>query len=119
MLSSELASNLLTSGMAKALVLQANGRSMFPAVVKGDRVHLVRVENNAAQVGDILFCRGVSGRFYIHRLVSLSPAPRTRGDALAQEDEEIAEILAKVSRVEKTWRSRLRRITLRLRKLYG
>lgn len=115
---SEIATELLADPNVNAIVLLANGGSMFPAVVKGDRLHLERSKDEAPEVGDIVFCRGVSGRFFVHRLVQMNPEPRTRGDALDADDEEIAEILAKVVHIEKTWRSRIRRLTLLMRKIY-
>lgn len=108
-------------------VLSANGASMVPTIVRGDRIHLEASPEVLGKLthGDIVLARDALGRYLIHRIRVLQPAadsrvrdrssPRiiTRGDALDQDDPPIARVLAKVTRIERTWRSRLRRLYIR------
>lgn len=89
------------------ITIQATGGSMFPAVVKGDRIHLRTCSLQEAKIGDIILAR--FGRQYcLHRVIKESPFT-TKGDALAQVDPPIEEVFGKVWQIEKTLLSRIRR----------
>jgi signal peptidase I len=113
----ELLSSILESlrveGRTKAVV-SANGGSMFPTIVRGDRIHL-DFGSPLLKVGTIILARDRLGRHLIHRVVQLEPELITRGDACQTDDPPIESVLACVEKVEKTWCSRLRRIYFRFR----
>lgn len=95
------------------MVICANGASMAPSIVKGDRLH-VRRPSGPLHVGDVVLARTASGRHVIHRIIALEPEIVTCGDAVEEPDERIDELLMRVERIETTWRSRLRRLTLKI-----
>ncbi len=89
------------------IVMQANGRSMFPTLVKGDRIHLKACTKEEARIGEIIFAR--FGKLYcLHRVVKEVPLT-TKGDALDQVDPPIEEVFGKVVEIQKTFFSRIRR----------
>jgi hypothetical protein len=90
------------------IVIGAQGLSMVPTIVPGDRIHLVRARR-PIQIGDLVLAKGLQ-RFYVHRVVATSPRLRTKGDSAPVLDEEGVEAIAFVERIERTWLSRLRRI---------
>ena len=95
------------------MIITVNGGSMVPTIVKGDRVHIRQAKCPVA-VGQVVLCKDTYGKHMIHRVVAVTPAIVTRGDALESDDAPIDKVLGIVTRVEKTWISRLRRFTLRL-----
>jgi hypothetical protein len=95
----------------RSFVMSANGSSMVPFLVRGDRLHFERGADVA--LGDVVLYRSPSGRLLIHRVCSLSPLC-TKGDNVDEFDEPGGVSLARLVRVEKTWRSILRRYTLLL-----
>jgi hypothetical protein len=91
----------------RELTIQATGKSMFPALVKGDRILLRSCGFSDAKIGDIILAR--FGRQYcLHRVVRESPLT-TKGDSLTQVDPPIEEVFGKVWQIEKTLISRIRR----------
>ncbi len=100
----------------RRFIMGAGGCSMAPTIVSGDRLHMKRVEQ-APQNGEIILAQGRSGRHFIHRVVASIPAIITKSDNCADPDEEIIKVIAVLERVEKTPRSRLRRLTMAFRKL--
>lgn len=107
-------SALLEELAQERFIITASGSSMVPTIVKGDRIHLRRPDREP-QVGDIVLCKDRHGTYIIHRVTSTEPRLLTQGDASAEADDLIEEVLGLVTCVEKTWRSRLRRITLKVR----
>lgn len=87
--------------------LRVLGTSMAPAVLPGDVVSVRRAKLDEISVGEIiLFFRG--GRFFVHRVVSVSGAPEvpglvTRGDRLSHDDPPVnsSEFLGRVVSIER------------------
>lgn len=83
------------------------GTSMAPSVLPGDVVSVRLARPDEICVGEIvLFSRG--GRFFIHRVVSMSGAPAmpcliTRGDRLGHDDPPVqsSEFLGRVVSIER------------------
>ena len=96
------------------LIITVNGGSMVPTIVKGDRVHIKRTSGPVG-IGTLVLCVDIYGKHMIHRVVAVAPSVVTRGDALDSDDAPIAKTLGIVTWVEKTWNSRLRRISLTIR----
>lgn len=114
----QILSELRDDPALREFVLEANGGSMFPTIVKGDRLHLARCRNSDINPGDIILAQDPYGRFLIHRVVQISPALRTRGDAMDSDDAERMDSIAIVRNIEKTFRSRLRRFMIHTRKIF-
>lgn len=89
------------------VVIQANGRSMYPTLVKGDRIHLNVCTKDEARIGEIIFAR-FGKQYCLHRVVRENPCI-TKGDALDQVDPPIEEVYGKVMRIQMTFFSRIRR----------
>jgi hypothetical protein len=114
---SQIVSELLLQ--KKEVVMEANGRSMFPTMVKGDKIHLQHCLSNEVKVGDIVFGK-FRETYCIHRVISTHPLLLTKGDSLEEVDPPIEEVFAKVKRIQRTWISRLRRMKLSLQSsIYG
>jgi len=137
----ELAAEMLRAG--GGVRLRALGNSMLPSIWPGDVLCIERKAGEEMVAGDIvLVARG--GRFFIHRLIEKRDSGWiTRGDALPQNDEAVAEasVLGKVALVQRkgavlvpgsriSWGNRalawmlchwdlFRNIALRMHLLYG
>lgn len=101
---------------AKVLIITANGSSMIPTIVKGDRIYIDSSEKNF-KIGEIIFGRDESGSLIVHRIVSTRPSLVTKGDNVAFQTEGIVEALGKVVKIKKTPRSIFRRIWLYAKKI--
>lgn len=99
-------------------IIAANGSSMIPTVVKGDRIHINPKDKEFA-IGDLLFGREENGSLIIHRVVQIHPELVTKGDNVPLQTERIVEALGKVTRVQKTPRSIFRRIWLYGKKIFA
>lgn len=94
------------------LRVRVTGRSMSPALVDGDIVTLRRADSDRLRRGDLVLYRGRAGRsLVLHRIVAEAPRGegrllRTRGDALARDDEPVAAamVLGRVILVERRTR---------------
>lgn len=102
----------------RRFIMAAGGCSMAPEIVSGDRLHMERAERDP-EIGEVVLVQGRSGRFFLHRVNSAKPNLRTKGDNCEEADEEITKVLAILQRIEKTPRSRLRRVTMAIRRLLG
>lgn len=102
-------SNLLAEVLKERgeILIQANGRSMYPTIVKGDRILLKTCEKTQVKMGDIVFAR-FGRQFCLHRVVKDFPL-LTKGDALDQVDPPIEEVYGHVLEIQKTFFSRIRR----------
>lgn len=87
--------------------ITANGCSMFPIIVKGDRIAL-KICKDPVVLGDIVLAKLVNGQWVIHRVVNTNPI-ETKGDANESNDLKVADVVASVVKIEKTVISRLRR----------
>ena len=96
---------------AKEFIITANGSSMIPTIVKGDKIHVDPSKRNF-RTGEIIFGRDDSGALIVHRIVSTSPSLITKGDNVAFQTEGNVEALGKVVKIKRTPRSIFRRIWL-------
>jgi hypothetical protein len=69
-------------------IVRYRGRSMWPLFQEGDLLEIEEASTGELRRGDCLVYRKGSGGIVVHRLVSVRPELRTRGDAWPDVDDE-------------------------------
>ena len=81
---------------------------MYPTLFPGDLL-TIHASDRGYQRGDLILAELLSGLLVVHRVVANHPQLIIKGDANASVDTEVKAVLGRVTAVQRSVRSRLRR----------